>query len=177
MELSGLAAHSSTRGRRPRGPAVLAAALARTIADNTPAATREAEDLGPANASETISVTLWLQAPGSEAAAEQLVRELYDQSSPRFHRWLSEPEANALLAPSAAQANRVQKYLTEHGLRVVAVDEGRLYVRAEGTIADVQNAFHVAIHNYASGGRSFRSNVADPVVDEPAGSVVAAVSG
>ncbi len=189
MELSGLAAHSSTRGRRPRGPAVLAAALllatiaagaavqARTIADNTPAATREAQDLGPANASETISVTLWLQAPGSEAAAERLARELYDQSSPRFHRWLSEPEANALLAPSAAQADRVQKYLTEHGLRVVAVDEGRLYVRAEGTIADVQNAFHVAIHNYASGGRSFRSNVADPVVDEPAGSVVAAVSG
>src|SRR5438132_1684769 len=189
MELSGLAAHSSTRGRRPRGPAVLAAALllatiaagaavqARTIADNTPAATREAQDLGPANASETISVTLWLQAPGSEAAAEQLARELYDQSSPRFHRWLSEPEANALLAPSTAQADRVQKYLTEHGLRVVAVDEGRLYVRAEGTIADVQNAFHVAIHNYASGGRSFRSNVADPVVDEPAGSVVAAVSG
>src|SRR5947207_1576281 len=156
MELSGLAAHSSTRGRRPRGPAVLAAALvlatiaaaavqARTIADNTPAATREAEDLGPANASETISVTLWLQAPGSEAAAEQLVRELYDQSSPRFHRWLSEPEANALLAPSAAQANRVQKYLTEHGLRVVAVDEGRLYVRAQGTIADGQNAFHAAV--------------------------------
>src|SRR5207302_2074286 len=189
MELSGLAAHSSTRGRRPRGPAVLAAALllatiaagaavqARIIADNTPAATREAQDLGPANASETISVTLWLQAPGSEAAAEQLARELYDQSSPRFHHWLSEPEANALLAPSAAQADRVQKYLTEHGLRVVAVEEGRLYVRAEGTIADVQNAFHVAIHNYTSGGRSFRSNVADPVVDEPAGSVVAAVSG
>src|SRR5437588_4146662 len=167
MELSGLAAHSSTRGRRPRGPAVLAAALllatiaagaavqARIIADNTPAATREAQDLGPANASETISVTLWLQAPGSEAAAEQLARELYDQSSPRFHHWLSEPEANALLAPSAAQADRVQKYLTEHGLRVVAVEEGRLYVRAEGTIADVQNAFHVAIHNYTSGGRSF----------------------
>src|SRR5438105_1272334 len=151
MELSGLPAHSSTRGRRPRGPAVLAAALllatiaagaavqARTIADNTPAATREAQDLGPANASETISVTLWLQAPGSEAAAEQLARELYDQSSPRFHRWLSEPEANALLAPSAAQADRVQKYLTEHGLRVVAVEEGRLYVRAEGTIADVRS--------------------------------------
>src|SRR5207248_3054971 len=77
----------------------------------------------------------------------------------------------------AGQADRVQKYLSEHGLRVVAVEESRLYVRAERTIADVQNAFHVAIHNYTSGGRSFRSNVADPVVDEPAGSVVAAVSG
>src|SRR5947207_244504 len=130
--LPSIQARASSRGRPPRGPAVLAAARllatiaagvpvqARTIADNTPAATREAEDLGPANASETISVTLWLQAPGSEAAAEQLVRELYDQCSPRFHRWLSEPEANALLAPSAAQADRVQKYLTEHGLRVVA---------------------------------------------------------
>src|SRR5436309_15911337 len=133
MELSGLPAHSSTRGRRPRGPAVLAAALllatiaagvpvqARTIADNTPAATREAEDLGPANASETISVTLWLQAPGPEAAAEPLVRELYDQSSPRFHRCLSEPEANALHAPSPAQADRLQKYLTQHRLRFWAV--------------------------------------------------------
>jgi subtilase family serine protease len=189
MEPSGLPAHSSTSGRRPAWPAALGAALllataaagatvqARTIANNTPAATREAQDLGPANASETISVTLWLQAPDSEAAAEQLVRELYDPNSPRFHRWLSEPEANALLAPSAAQAELIRKYLTDHRLRVVAVDEGRLYVRAQGTIADVQSAFHVSIHNYTSGGRSFRSNVADPAVDEPAGSVVAAVSG
>src|ERR1700756_3787682 len=103
MDLSGLPAHSSARGRRPRGPAAWSAALllatlaagaavqARTIADNTPSATREAQDLGPANASETISVTLWLQAPGSEAAAERLARELYDPNSPRFHRLLSEP--------------------------------------------------------------------------------------
>src|SRR2546429_3977646 len=161
MELSGLAAHSSTRGRRPRGPAVLAAALllatiaagaavqARTIADNTPAATREAQDLGPANASETISVTLWLQEPGSEAAAEHLVRELYDQTSPRFHRWLSEPEANALLAPSTAQADRVQKYLTEHGLRVVAVAAGPLYLPAEGSSADGLYAFLLAVRTSA----------------------------
>lgn len=150
---------------------------ARTIANNTPAAVRQAQDLGPAAASETMSVTFWLRAPGSDAAAEQLVRELYDPASPRFHRWLSQSEADALLAPSAVQAAQLQKYLADHRLRVVAVDDGRYYIRAQGTVADVQQALHVSIHNYASGGRSFRANSDDPAIDEPVGSIVAAVSG
>lgn len=179
---------NTSKRPRLRWPGMLAATLglaaattsaveARTIANNTPAAVRDARDLGPAVPSESISVTLWLQAPSSAAAADELIRELYDASSPRFHRWLSQAEADALLAPSAAQAAAVGKYLTDHRLRVTAVDEGRYYVRAEGTIADVQRAMHVSIHDYARGGRTFRANAADPVIDEPAGSIVAAVSG
>ncbi len=51
-------------------------ASARTIANNTPAAIRQSQDLGPAAASGSMTVTLWLQAPNADAAAELAVRQL-----------------------------------------------------------------------------------------------------
>jgi subtilase family serine protease len=152
-------------------------AQARTIENNTPRAIHDAQDHGPAAASATMSITLWLQAPGSDAAAEQRVRELYDRSSANFHRWLSASEANGLVAPSAAQVAAVQKFLNDRHLRVVATDDHGHFVRAQVRVSDVQNALHVAIHDFTRGGRSFRANTADPVVDGAAGSVVTAISG
>ncbi|HUX73249.1 MAG TPA: S53 family peptidase [Steroidobacteraceae bacterium] len=152
-------------------------ATARTIANNTPAAIQRAQDLGPAAASGSMTVTLWLQAPNADAAAERAVRELYDPSSPQYHHWMSESQASALLAPPAGQVRLVQQYLQAHKLRVVSTDADGLYVRAQGAVADVQNAMHVAIHNFKIQGRTFRSNTSDPVIDEPAGSVVVAVGG
>jgi len=150
-------------------------ASARTIANNTPKSISSAQDLGPASATEAITVTVWLQAQASEQA-DAMVARLYDRHSPQFHRWLAEGQANAL-APSAAQAEAVQRYLAEHNLRVLSVDEANFFVRAQGTIADVQKAFHVNIHRFTSAGRTFRANTSDPTVDDPVGAYVAAVAG
>jgi len=152
-------------------------ASARTIANNTPAAIRQSQDLGPAAASGSMTVTLWLQAPNADAAAELAVRQLYDSASPQYHHWMNATAAAALLAPPAAQVRQVQKYLQAHNLRVVSTDANGLYVRAQGSVADVQDAMHVAIHEFKSHGRIFRSNTADPAIDGPAGSVVAAIGG
>jgi len=159
------------------GLAIAQAAAARTIENNTPPSIAQAEDLGPATASDTLTVTLWLQAPNSDSAAERRVAQLYDRSSPNFHHWLTQEQADAAFAPSAAQARIVQKFLTDHHLRVAAVDSRNLYVRAQGKVADMENAFHVAIHQFNGQGRTFRSNTSDPQIDEPAGALVAAVSG
>jgi subtilase family serine protease len=152
-------------------------AAARTIEHNTAPAIRTAEDRGPAAASETMTVTLWLQAPNADAAAEQLVGQLYDPKSRSFHRWLTDAEATAALAPSAAQLRLVQRFLTDHHLRTVAVDEGRLYIRASGSVADVQKAMHVSIHKFGRDGEVFRANTSDPTIEEPAGAFVASVGG
>ncbi len=100
-----------------------------------------------------------------------------DAASPQYHHWMNATAAAALLAPPAAQVRQVQKYLQAHNLRVVSTDANGLYVRAQGSVADVQDAMHVAIHEFKSHGRIFRSNTADPAIDGPAGSVVAAIGG
>ena len=151
-------------------------AAARTIENSTPASITRANDMGPAAASDVVSVTLWLREQSTSDAADRLVEQLYDPKSPKFHQWLSDKQA-AALAPTAAQAEIVKKYLADHSLRVTAVDLNNRYVKAQGRIADVQKAMHVAIHQFSAAGHTFRSNTSDPAIDEPAGALVAAVGG
>jgi subtilase family serine protease len=151
-------------------------AAARTIENSTPASIARANDMGPAAASDVVNVTLWLREQSTGDAADRLVEQLYDPKSPNFHQWLSDKQA-AALAPTAAQAEIVKKYLADHSLRVTAVDVNNRYVKAQGRIADVQKAMHVAIHQFSSAGHTFRSNTSNPVIDEPAGALVAAVGG
>jgi subtilase family serine protease len=167
--------------------AVVAAALplagmvqvagARTIEHSTPASLAQAHDLGPAASSKVVGVTVWLREQSSSDAADKLVAQLYDPKSPKYHRWLAKSATAALLAPTPAQAAVVKKYLTDHAMRVTATDANNRFVKAEGRIADVQKALHVAIHQFSAEGRTFHSNVADPSIDEPAGALVAAVGG
>jgi subtilase family serine protease len=50
-------------------------------------------------------------------------------------------------------------------------------VKVQGTVADIQNAFHVQIHNYKFAGETYRSNTADPSVNDGSGAHVAAITG
>ena len=157
--------------------AVGSSAGARTIENSTPASIAQARDLGPAASSDSVSVTLWLREQSTSDAADKIVAQLYDPKSAKFHRWLNDTQAAALLTPSAAQADTVKKYLADHNLRVTAVDANHRFVKAQGSVADVQKAMHVALHQFSAQGQTFRSNIGNPVIDEPAGSLVASVSG
>jgi len=146
------------------------------IANNTPPSLSQAQDMGPEDATKTISVTLWMHSQSKGAAGDQAVEELYDASSPNYHNWLTTQQLDAQ-SPTADETATVKKFLAAHNLTVTAVGQSNLYVRASGTVADAQNAFNVQIHKFAQNGRTFRSNTADPSVDDPAGSLVAAVGG
>jgi subtilase family serine protease len=157
-------------------PGFAQSATGRFIANNTPRQIEPAEDLGPEVASKTISVTLWLR-PQAESAADQLVEQLYDKSSANFHQWIREGQSDTALEPSAQQAAIVQKFLADRHLKVSAVGANNLFVKAEGTVRDVEDAFLVEIHQFRSHGTTYRANTTDPWIEEPAGSLVAAVSG
>jgi len=175
-----------TRGSAALGLAVACAlvsggysqsASARVIADSTPGAIRQATDLGPVAPTASIHLTLWLRSQNETTAMDQQVEQLYDKSSPTFHRWLSADAFNAHLAPTSADLAAVQQFALKNHLTISAVGEHNLYVQVQGAVSDVQNAFRVQLHQFQSQGRVFRSNTVDPTIDEPAGSVVAAVSG
>jgi len=152
-------------------------AQARVISNSTPESVRQARDLGPVASDTQLRLTLWLRSSGSAALTDAQVQSLYDRSSPNFHQWISDESFRASLAPSAADLAAVRQFAQKNHLTVSAVGENNLYLQVEGNAQDVQNAFRVEIHQFQAGGTTFRSNTADPSVEEPAGAVVAAVSG
>ena len=149
---------------------------ARTIAHDTPGFVSTARDLGPEEASKQISVYLWLGIHNQDALRE-LVRDQHDPSSANYHRWQTAEEFNARFAPTAREVATVQSFLAAHGLSPVSVGERNFYVKATGTVADVQRAFNVQIHRFDVEGRMQRANLSDPTIADPAGSLVARVGG
>jgi subtilase family serine protease len=152
------------------------AVTSQVIAGNTPGFVATGKNIGPEEASTTISVTLWLQ-PRNRATLDTLAEQLYDQSSPNYHQWLKPAELISQFAPTAAQLGVAKQFLTEHGMKVTNVGPANFSVTAQGNVAVVQRAFSVQIDKFTVGSETHRGNVNNPTITGPAAAVVAAVSG
>ncbi len=146
------------------------------IPNSTPAYVSTAKNLGPSVPSSTIEVSIWLQ-PHNPSALDALAADLYNPSSPNYRHWLSGAEIATRFAPTAAEAKTVQEFFQANNLKVVRTGPNNFYVRAQGTVAAVENAFHVQLNDYQVGSKTMRANATDPYVDGPAAALVQAVSG
>jgi subtilase family serine protease len=63
-------------------------ANAQVAADSKSRMLANAENLGAENLSKPITVTVWLK-HHNQAAFDELVRQMYDKSSPNYHRFLT----------------------------------------------------------------------------------------
>ena len=147
-----------------------------TLTGNTPGFVKKAADLGSADPTTVIAVTVWLKLH-NEAQLDRLVGQQYQKGSPNFHKWITQDSFNATFSPTAQEVKSVQNFLTAHGLSVVAVAENNFYVMVQGSIGDIEKAFHVNIHNYNWKGQTYRSNTSDPSINDASGAHVAAISG
>lgn len=122
----------------------------------------------------TISVVLH---PNNETAMNTLLANLYDPSSAQYQHWLATGEFNTRFAPTAAQIAQVQTFLKQSGLQVINSPTPFL-VRATGTTAQIEAAFHTKLDDYkAANGKPFFQN--DTAVQVPASlaNIVLAVTG
>jgi subtilase family serine protease len=147
-----------------------------TIAKNTPGFIKKATDLGAIDPNTVISVTAWLKLH-NEDKLDALVQGQYKKGSSSYRKWITQDQFNASYGPTAQQVNSVQNFLSAHGLTVLAVAENNMYIKAQGTVGTIQKAFHVQINRYNFKGDTYRSNKADPSVDNRAGGNIAAVTG
>jgi subtilase family serine protease len=146
------------------------------VANNTPSYAATARNLGAEDPTKTIEVSIWLQ-PHNRGQFDALTQSFYDRTSPNYHHWLTSKDIAARFAPTADEARTVQQFFATHNLQVVKTGPNNFYVRARGTVAGVQKAFHVQLNNYQVGEKTIRANAADPYVEGEAGALVRAVSG
>ncbi len=151
------------------------AAAGQLVAHNTPTFVSTAKNLGAEDPAKTIEVSVWLNLH-DRAALDTLARQLYDRTSPNYRHWLKNSDL-ARFAPTAQEAATVREFFQSHNLKVVSVGPNNMFVRARGTVSDVQTAFHVTLNKYQVHGQVVRSNDRDPYVDGAAAPLVRSVAG
>jgi len=146
------------------------------IANNTPGYVATAQNLGAEDPAKIIEVSIWLQLH-NQSQFDALTQSLYDRTSLNYHRWLTPKDIAARFAPTAEEVKKVQEFFAAHNLKVVKTGPENFYVRARGTVGDVEKAFQVQLNNYQVGDKKIRANAGDPYVEGAAGTLVRAVSG
>jgi len=157
-------------------PLLASTAGAKVVTNNTPSYIATAKNLGAEDPAKVIEVSIWLQLH-NRSQFDALTHSLYDRTSPNYHRWLKPQDVAARFAPTAQEAQTVQKFFAAHNLTVVKTGPNNFYVRARGTVGDVEKAFQVHLNNYQVGDKTIRANDGDPYVEGAAGPLIRAVSG
>jgi subtilase family serine protease len=156
---------------------VPAAPLAgQSISQNTPPYVSSSTYVKAEEPTNVIDVTIWLN-PHNRGEMDALARELYDPSTTQYRHWLTRQQIAARFAPSADEAATVRQFLESHNLKVVLAGNDNFFIRARGTVADVQNAFHVLLNDYQLHGAVVRANDRDPYIEGAAAPLVRTVAG
>jgi len=150
-------------------------AYAQVAAANVPAGIQVSRDLGLADPSVEINITVHLKL-NDKAAFDKAVDALYDPASPTFHKWMTNADLKRY-APPENQRQAVRKELENHGLTILSTDPNGYTIRAHGTIANVESAFNTEIHQFSHNGRVFRANVRNARLNGETGNYVSTVSG
>jgi subtilase family serine protease len=111
------------------------------------------QDMGAVRTAAPMQAVVWLKGRG-EAAFDRTVADLYDDTSPSYHRWLSSDEL-ANYAPAADEIAAARASLEGQGLHVDQVLEGGTMLKVSGTAGKLQAAFGTTIHQWKSSTKSF----------------------
>jgi subtilase family serine protease len=123
-----------------------------TVPGTTPTWARPSAAVGaPASSSRmTFTVALPLH---DAAGAEALATKVTDPGSAAYGRYLTPAAFNARFGPGDASVAKVKSFLTGQGITVLGVAEGNRWVRASGTVAQVNAVFGTTIKTYDWRGR------------------------
>jgi subtilase family serine protease len=152
------------------------AAEGKMVTHNTPRYVTTAKNLGAEDTAKVIEVSIWLQLH-NRSEFDALTESLYDRNSPNYRHWLKPKDIATRFGPTANEAKTVRQFFIDHNLTIVKTGPDNFYVRARGSVADVQKAFHVQLNNYQVKDDVVRANVGEPYVEGPAANLVQAVSG
>ncbi len=103
----------------------------------------------------------------NDAALTEKLRELYDPSSPNFRHFLTPQQFTEQFGPTSADYQAVIAFAHAHGLTVTGVHSNRVIIDVEGSVAEVEKALHVTLHDYThpTEGRIFHAPDTEPAVD------------
>lgn len=116
------------------------------------------------------------RSPAQESVLQQLLIDLQDKSSLNYHKWLTPAQFGQQFGASDEDIQAITSWLGSHGFQVANVSSGRTVIEFSGTVGQVQQAFHTAIHKYVVNGEEHWANSSNPQIPTALVPVVAGVS-
>jgi subtilase family serine protease len=140
---------------------------------------RRKDDSGPLASTRMLPpLTLVLsRTPDQKAALSRFLGELQDPASPTYHKWLTPEQFGARFGSSTDTLNRVAEWLRSEGFTVQSPARGRGWIVFDGTVAQVQSAFHTEIHSYQVNAQAHFAPAVPPSVPEEFANLVAGIRG
>src|SRR5262245_20315771 len=93
----------------------------------------------------TLSIALPLRNPEK---LDELLRDLYDPASPRFHKYLTPEQFAQEFGPTKDDYERVVNFAKTSGFRVVATHPNRTLVTVSGQVGEIEKAFQLNMQSY-----------------------------
>src|SRR5207302_8688029 len=102
--------------------------------------------------------------PAQQIALKKLLAQQQDVSSPNYHKWLTPAQFGERFGMSQNDIHKVTSWLQSQGLAVKGIANSRNQIFFDGTVAQVEAAFHTEIHNYLVDGDLHLANAIEPSV-------------
>jgi subtilase family serine protease len=97
-----------------------------------------------------------------EQALTQLIDQLHNPASGKFHQWLTPSEFGAQFGPAASDIGQITGWLRGHGFRVNTIYPSGMTIDFSGTAGQVRAAFYTEIHHLEVNGVDHIANMSDP---------------
>ncbi|HEX4322130.1 MAG TPA: choice-of-anchor D domain-containing protein [Acidobacteriaceae bacterium] len=148
------------------------------LTGNTHPLARPANDKGLVEPSKLLErmVLVLQRSPEQEKALAAFNEGQYDPKSPDYHHWLHADEFGQLYGPSDSDISAVTSWLQNHGFSIDNVSKGHTSIEFTGTVAQVQDSFHVEMHNYLVSGEEHIANDRDPQIPAALAPVITGVA-
>ena len=115
---------------------------------------------------ERLDLTIGLPLRDREALTN-LLRQIYDPASTNYHHYLAPEEFAQRFGPTEKDYQAVVSFAQSHGLIVTGRHPNRTLVSVRGSVAAIEQAFHVALQEYQhpTESRTFRAPDVEPSLD------------
>jgi uncharacterized repeat protein (TIGR01451 family) len=144
----------------------VAAPAMRTLSGHVPAAVSRLQPSGLLSATTNLHLAIGLPLR-NQAALTNLLREVYDPSSPNYHHYLTPEEFTAQFGPTEQDYQKVIDFAGANGLLVGNTHPNRMLLDVSGKVADINKALHVTLRTYhhPTENRDFFASDTEPTVE------------
>ena len=103
----------------------------------------------------------------NQPALDNLLKDLYDPSSPSYRQFLTVEEFTNRFGPSQEDYDAVVSFAQSHGFEVVGTSRNRMNVDISGPVASIEAALHVTmgVYQHPTENRTFYAPDREPTPD------------
>jgi subtilase family serine protease len=137
-----------------------------TLSGHVPAFVQTMQPVGTLDGTNRVKLAIALPLRNTEALTN-LLRQLYDPSSPQYRQWLTSDQFLAQFGPTDADYQAVLAFAQAHNFTVTAQHSNRRLVDVTAAAADINAAFNITLQMYhhPTEARDFFATATEPSVD------------